>query len=290
MALPIVKLIGLAAKQIAKPVSSALVGRAKKAPDGLVRSSCLAVGQTMNYARVLILRRSDGRSQNERQVVRTTSYYADPAENEIAGDGDGAGASPVTQLERAGRIERSSFVEIMRIGGPMKGLDKGPMLFVEWRSKSSLEKKQAWIKKYSDDGKETLRTISVKPLPEQEALEEGSVIVAETMIFSVAAGVALWEYCRSVKSSEHAAVEKKRRHDEKEAKRMADSALRDVRLEGLEQSTRQFHEDAQKMQRLEHSLQLIQADVQRTQRIAAVAAATSAAVGAMLAVTFLGRA
>ncbi|KAG9410393.1 Optic atrophy 3 protein [Aphanomyces cochlioides] len=71
------------------------------------------------------------------------------------------------------------------------------------------------------------RTVQIKPLPADQAVEKGADFLGEVLIFSVALGVAAYEYDRSNKSSK----EKERKANERDFQKQQEIDMRFRRLE-----------------------------------------------------------
>eukprot|EP00933_Yihiella_yeosuensis_P070363 TRINITY_DN7822_c2_g3_i1.p1 TRINITY_DN7822_c2_g3~~TRINITY_DN7822_c2_g3_i1.p1 ORF type:complete len:305 (+),score=68.02 TRINITY_DN7822_c2_g3_i1:27-917(+) len=242
-AVPVAKLVSLAAKQISKPVSKALVTRARSKQDGLIRYQCVTVGRFLNWTQVIITRLSAGRAINEWHVVRTEPYWPEsiPASSSSSAATEGdvtKEAEEVKPDEPAGRLNRGTQVSVIREGlGPIPGSTE-IMMLVEWGK--SGQRQRGWIAKEAGEGLTTLRFVEIKEMPEEEALETGSAFVAEFMVFGVAAAFTIQEYLKSRREKEQAKIEKRERQAAKEKERSLASAERDSRLDLLERSVREL--------------------------------------------------
>mmetsp|Transcript_31253 Transcript_31253/g.57174 ORF Transcript_31253/g.57174 Transcript_31253/m.57174 type:complete len:283 (-) Transcript_31253:131-979(-) len=245
--LPIVKLFGLLAKQISKPVASRLVSAAKTWP--IMRGQFIGLGQALHWASVRILRISDGHTADEHHVVRTLSHYSPVAAGQASSAAEGE-SSEATAPRAAGKLSRGQTVYVLKHGSGPLGADV-PMLLVEWWKGG--ERNEGWVKAKLMDGIESLKPVgvAVKPLPHDEALDRGTVFFAEAFVFAVAGGVALEEYIRKLrndaKSQLKADAEREAKRQKKDAERQAEASERDEKIRLLQKELERTNANVQRL-------------------------------------------
>mmetsp|Transcript_50087 Transcript_50087/g.119167 ORF Transcript_50087/g.119167 Transcript_50087/m.119167 type:complete len:285 (+) Transcript_50087:80-934(+) len=232
--LPVLKLFGLLAKQVSKPVASRLVSTAKAFPR--MRGQMIGLGQFLHWASVRILRISDGHTADEKVVVRTLSYYTNASLKAEASEGD-SGSVGTGEPRPAGKLARGQTVFHVKTGSGPLGPEV-PMTLVEWWKGG--DKHEAWVKSHLKDGIDALKPVgtAVKPLQQDEALDRGATFLGEGFVFAVAGAVALEEYLRKVASDTKAKAQieaqREQKRARKEAQKAAEAANRDEQIRNLQ--------------------------------------------------------
>mmetsp|Transcript_52018 Transcript_52018/g.137410 ORF Transcript_52018/g.137410 Transcript_52018/m.137410 type:complete len:258 (-) Transcript_52018:40-813(-) len=216
-ALPLAKLVGVFLKQVSKPLSSRLQVACRTRP--VLRNRCVRVGQALNWASVLTTRMSMDRGSDV-EAVRAAPYFAEKA-------AAGAEREALGMLPR-GRHVRMVKEELAPVSDGEGGTKSVPMCLVEWTHGGKTLR--GWAYKQAADGKDVLRSIEIKPISEDDATERGAVFIGEAFVFTIAGGIVLWEYRRSLESAQL-----KAERDEREAEvRAQEAARRDEQIQALQ--------------------------------------------------------
>mmetsp|Transcript_53199 Transcript_53199/g.99779 ORF Transcript_53199/g.99779 Transcript_53199/m.99779 type:complete len:309 (+) Transcript_53199:66-992(+) len=242
-ALPVGKFIGVFVKQIAKPIADVIKAQSKAHPA--LRRGCITVGQLKHQLGVQIQRMSLNKSKDQ-EVQNSCSWWPEdlqlsgaPAENPDGWE---------EQLEqRGGRLlaRGGKIVTLLKKGTgvfpPCPA--RGPMLLVEWTSRSG-EKGRGWIWSKTKDGRPILKPNVVKPLLDEDALESGTHLIGEVFVFGVSAAVVSAEYLRSSRKS---IAQEARQHAQEQAKEEAlqrDMSRRDEQITRLIADVAQWEAEA----------------------------------------------
>jgi len=227
--LPLAKLGGLLARQLAKPVSNRLQTYAKDQP--FLRAQCIAVGQWLHLASVKILLRSAGQDLEYSTAIDGVPYVGIPELEDHATFAEAVSTAEGEAMSmplHVGRLKLGRLVSLCDDSVVARGLveqpgsgtpewdslGKGDKQLVYWRARKGL-RQYAWIP-IRIAGVKTLRA-KVKPLPDDEALDRGAIFAGEVFVFGVAGTILMLELGRKAKDDRIAKETKQRRQDDLEA-------------------------------------------------------------------------